>query len=432
MSWPTILIFIVLLALSAFFSWTEIALMSLPKHKIESFLKQWLSWSKALKYIKEKSDKLLITILIWNNLVNTFTAAFATTIAMWIAKNSWLWLDQSTAIAIATWIVTLLLLLFWEIAPKSFAIKNSEKISLSVAWIYKTLMFLLYPLVIIIEFITKLFTWKNKENQVSEEEIEAFIDMWKESWTLEKEEHKHLKNILEFDEISVDEIMTPRVKFDKLSDDTTIEDSINYILTHTHSRIPVYHEDIDKIIWIINIRTLLEELNNWNKNKKLKDIKLFKAIKVPLNKPIDELLKTFQKNHHQMAIVIDEYGGVDWLITLEDIIEEVFWEIQDETDKEENNIQKISNNEYVVSSILPFEEVLELFNLTEKDLDIEENKAYDGETLSYVITNILERFPKQWENLEIILKDNKKIQLKVLKIKDGTIGNIHILVEKKD
>jgi len=406
--------------------------MSLPKHKIESFLKQWLTWAKALKYIKERSDKLLITILIWNNLINTFTAAFATTIAMWIAQNSGLGLDQSTAIAIATWVVTLLLLLFWEIAPKSFAIKNSEKIALAIAWIYKTLMFLLYPLVVIIEFITKLFTWKNQEDQVSEEEIEAFIDMWKESGTLEKEEHKHLKNILEFDEISVDEIMAPRVKFDKLSDDTTIKDAIKYVLNHTHSRIPVYHEDIDKIIWIVNIRILLEELNKWNQNKLLKDIKLFKAIKVPLNNPIDELLKTFQKNHHQMAIVIDEYGGVAWLITLEDIIEEVFWEIQDETDKEENNIQKISENEYIVNSILPFEEILELFKISENDLDITENKTFDWETLSYVITDILERFPKQWENLEINLKNNKEIKLKVLEIKDGTIGNIDILVENKD
>ena len=429
MSWLTILVFIILLALSAFFSWTEIALMSLPKHKVESFLKQWIAWAKALKYIKERSDKLLITILIWNNLVNTFTAAFATTIAMWIAKNSWLWLDQSTAIAIATWVVTLLLLLFWEIAPKSFAIKNAEKISLAVAWLYKVLMFLLYPLVIIIEIITKLFTWKNEENQVSEEEIEAFIDMWKESWTLEKEEHKHLKNLLEFDEISVDEIMTPRVKFDKLSDDTTIQDAVNYVLQHTHSRIPVYHEDIDKIVWIVNIRILLEEINKWNKNKKLKDIQLFKAIKVPLNNPIDELLKTFQKNHHQMAIVIDEYGGVAWLITLEDIVEEVFWEIQDETDKEEINIKKISNNEYIVKSILPFEEILDLFDLSEKDLNLSENKTYDGETLSYFITDILERFPNQWETLKINLKDNKKLKIKILEVKDWAIGNIHILVE---
>jgi len=412
MSWPTILIFIILLVLSAFFSWTEIAIMSLPKHKIESFLKQWLNWAKALKYIKERSDKLLITILIWNNLVNTFTAAFATTIAMWIAKNSWLWLNKSTAIAVATWIVTLLLLLFWEIAPKSFAIKNSEKISLSVSWIYKFLIFLLYPLVVIIEFITKLFTWKNNETQVSEEEIEAFIDMWKENGILEKEEHKHLKNILEFDEISVNEIMTPRVKFDKLQDNTTVENAVKYILQHTHSRIPVYHEDIDKIIWIVNIRTLLEELNKWNKNKQLKDINLFKAIKVPLNNPIDELLKIFQKKHHQIAIVIDEYGGVAWLITLEDIIEEVFGEIQDETDKEENNIQKISDKEYIINSIIPFEESLELFNLTENDLNINKNKKYDWETLSYVITDILERFPKQWETLEINLKKIKKYYLK--------------------
>ena len=179
----TIILFVFLFLLSSFFSWTEIALMWLPSHKVDSLVKQWKFWAKALKYIKDRNDKLLITILIWNNLVNVYTATLATQIAMWMARQSWM--EESLAIWISTWAVTFLLLMFWEIAPKSFATKNAEKISLLVSKIYKFLMLILFPVVYSIEKLIKLFTWKDKVSNVTNEEIEAFIDMWKDSWTLE-------------------------------------------------------------------------------------------------------------------------------------------------------------------------------------------------------------------------------------------------------
>jgi len=398
--------------------------MSIPKHKVESLFKQWLSGSKDLKYIKQYSDRLLITILIWNNLVNTYTASLATVVAIKIFNSMAVWM--------ATWIVTLLLLLFGEIVPKSFAIKNAEKISLSVAKIYKILMILLYPFVFLIEIITKIFTGNNKIDKVSEEEIQAFIDMWKETWTLEKDEHEHLKNLLEFSDTVVEEIMTPRVKMDKLSDNTTIQDAMDYVMSHTHSRIPVYHEDVDHIIWIVNMRMLIQEIRNWNKDKKLKDIKLIKAIKVPLRKPIDELLKIFQKSHKHIAIVIDEYWWVAGLVTLEDIIEEVFWEIQDETDKEENPVKKINENEYIVKSTLLLEDVLYLFNFQMHDLWFDEKK-YDWATLSYFITDQLERFPNKWEIIKFsLVNDNMYIQFKVLDIFDSVIQDVEIKTWKKN
>ena len=417
--------------LSAFFSWTEIALMSLPKHKVETFVKQWLPGARDLKYIKEHSDRLLITILIGNNLVNTYTAAYATTIAMNIAKNSGIWIDQSMAVGIATWIVTLLLLLFGEIAPKSFATKNAEKISLAVAKFYRILMIILYPLVVLIEFITKLFTWKAKVEEVSEEEIEAFIDMWKESGTLEKHEHEHLKNLLDLSDTAVEEIMTPRVKIDKLSDNVTVKEALDYMQEHTHSRIPVYHEDIDHIIGIVTLRLLLDEIKKWNEDKLLKEINLIRPLKVPLNKPIDDLLKLFQKSHQHLAIVIDEYGGVAWLVTLEDIIEEVFGEIQDETDKEENVIQQVWENEYVVDSTVLLEDVLELFDLSISDLGFDE-KEYDGVTLSYFITDYLERFPKKWEKILLSIQNNdKQLILEIMDVNDSVIWKVKVFVEKK-
>ncbi|MDQ7023202.1 MAG: hemolysin family protein [Candidatus Gracilibacteria bacterium] len=383
----TILIFIILFLLSGFFSGTELALMSLPSHKIDALVKECKFGSKELRYIKDRSDKLLITILIGNNLVNTFTAAFATVIATTLAKDSGM--EASLAIGLATGIITLLLLIFGEIAPKSFATKNSESIALSVSKFYKFLMFLLTPIVFLLEKLIQVFTGKTKQEQVSESEVEAFIDMGKNTGGLEYKQHKQLKNVLEFGEIMVEEIMTPRVKLEALKDDTTVEEALDFYLKHTHSRIPVYNETIDNITHILTVRDLITVEN---KNIQLSDLDLIKPMKVPLNQPIDKLLEDFQKNHKVMTVVLDEYGGVAGIATLEDVIEEIFGEIRDETDKEIEEIQNKGTNIYEVDSDIRIEEAVSLFNFECTDLGWSEDK-YDGETLSYVLTDILERFP---------------------------------------
>ena len=418
----TILIFVVLFILSGFFSGTELALMSLPSHKIDALVKEWKFWAKELKYIKERSDKLLITILIWNNLVNTFTAAFATVIATQLAEGSDM--DQSLVIWIATWVITLLLLIFWEIAPKSFATKNAEFIALLVAKFYKFLMFILAPVVYLLEKLIQLFTGKTKQEQVSESEVEAFIDMWKHTWWLEEKQHEQLKNVLEFWDITVEEIMTPRVKLEALEDDTTIEKALNYYLKHTHSRIPVYNETIDNITHILTVRDLITVSD---KSKKLSELNLVKPMKVPLNQPIDKLLEDFQKNHKVMSVVLDEYGWVAWIATLEDVIEEIFWEIRDETDKETEEIENKGTNIYEVDSDIRIEEALSLFNIECTDLGWSEDK-YDWETLGYVLTDILERFPKKQEIVQLKIKwENKKIlKIKVLEVVDGIIWKVEI------
>lgn len=419
----TILIFIILFLLSGFFSGTELALMSLAKHKVDSLVKEWKSWAKQLKYIKDRSDKLLITILIWNNLVNTFTAAFATVIATDLAKNSWM--EASVAIWLATWVITLLLLIFGEIAPKSFATKNAEKISLSVSWIYKFLMFVLTPIVYLLEKLIQFFTWKTKQEQVSESEVEAFIDMWKNTWGLEDKQHEHLKNVLEFWEITVEEIMTPRVKLESLEDDTTVEEALKYYLKHTHSRIPVYNETIDNITNILTIRDLITVED---KTQALSELDLVKPMKVPLNQPIDNLLSDFQKNHKVMAVVLDQYGWVAGIVTLEDIIEEIFGDIRDETDKESEEIQNKGTNIYEIESSLWIEECFSLFNLEVTDFGWSEDK-YDWETIAYVLTDILERFPKKEEVIKLDIISEKSweyLKIKVLEITDWVIGKVEI------
>jgi len=430
-----IVLFIFLFLLSAFFSGTELALMSLASHKIEALVKEWKYWSKSLKKIKENNDRLLIAILIWNNLVNTFTAAFATSIAISMATNSWLGLSQATAIWISTWIVTFLLLLFWEIIPKSIATKNAARISLFVAPIYKTLMLILYPIISFMEVLIQVFSWKQKVEQMTDEEIESFIDMWRKSGSLEDHEHEKIKNILEFDETIVEEIMTPRVKIEALSSETTVKKAMEFYLSHTHSRIPVFTKTIDKIDYFLTARELVEEFSAGNLETKISDINLKEVLKVPLNQSIAILLETFQKSHKIMAIIIDEYGWVSWLITIEDIIEEVFWEIRDETDKEVDEIKELWDNSLRVKSDVLIEDLLEKFDLDLEHIWLDE-REFGGETFSFVITHVLEGFPDTWEviNFDIKRSDKKEKQVlncEVWEVKNAKIGNIDVKIMKK-
>ena len=424
--------FVVLFMLSAFFSGTELALMSLASHKIDALIKEWKLGSVSLKKIKENNDRLLITILIGNNLVNTYTAALATTIAIWIASNSSMGMDQTVAVWIATWIVTFLLLMFGEIIPKSFAIKNAVSIALFVAPIYKFLMFILFPVIFVIEGIIKLFSKKEVSEQITDQEIESFLDMGKNSGTLEDAEHQKIKNLLEFWDILVEEIMTPRVKIEALSHDKTVEEAINYYLSHTHSRIPVYNDTIDKIDHFFTIRDLLKQ----DKSTQISELNLPEVIKIPLNQHIDTLFEHFQSSHKHMAIAIDEYGGVAGLITLEDIIEEVFWEIRDETDKEVDEIKNIWNNTFVAESTVLLEDILDEYHLELGDFN-DNLSEFSGDTLGYMITHKLERFPENEEIISFKFKKNIdgskwKLECKILRIHDAKIGKIEVKLVNKE
>ena len=420
-----IFLFIVLFCLSAFFSWTELALMSIPNHKLEALFKEWKLWSKSLKKIKENNDRLLIAILIWNNLVNVYTAALATQIAISLWEKSWL--PQAQAVWIATWIITFLLLLFWEIIPKSFATKNATFIALLVAPIYKVLLIVLYPVIVFIEFIIKVFTKKESVEKVTEEEIESFIDMWKDTWTLEKEEHERIKNMLDFNEITVEEIMTPRVNIEAIDINSTLKEAKSFYVEHTHSRIPVYDSTIDKINNFITIREILE----WDKKEHIRDLKLPSVLRVPLNQPIYKLLNTFKKTRQHLAIVIDEYGWVAWLITLEDIVEEIFWEIRDETDNEKEEIKKTGEWLYLVSSMVLLWDLFYVLNLEFEDFWLDE-KYLSWETISYFITHKIERFPNKWELISLNWESWKEIILKVLDVNDWKIWDVEVRIVELD
>lgn len=428
---PLIIItFIILFFLSAFFSGSEIALVSISPHKVNSLLKEKRLWAKSLQKVKNDVDRLLIIILIWNNLVNTFTASLATSIAISIAKSSWLWTAEASAVWIATFIITICLLIFWEILPKSIASKNSIRIALFIAPIYVVLMFVFFPIIWTLDKLIKLFSKDKPKEMITEEEIDSFIDIWKESGGMDEDTHGRIKSILEFDDILVAEVMTPRIKMDAMNINLSVEKAMTYFLSHTHTRIPIYTWTIDKIDYFITSRDLMKEVRAWNANKKLFEIKLKEVLKVPSNQSISMLLESLKKSYKTMAIVIDEYGWVAWLVTIEDVIEEVFGKIRDETDKESEEFIKVGENSALVESEVLIEDVLKEFDLDLEEIWLDE-KDFDGETISYAITHILDRFPETWEiisfDVNSAIKWTWKLTMKVLDVyNDAKIWKVDV------
>ena len=433
------LIFIMLFILSWFFSGTEIALMSLPSHKIDTLVKQKRFGARTLSQIKHNTDKLLITILVGNNLVNVYAAALATQISIDLARASGM--EEGFAVGLATWAITFLILVFWEIIPKSFATKNAESISLMVAYPYKVLMFILTPVIFFLEIIIRVFTGKKwVSSKITEEEIETFIDLGKDSGTLEDDDHERLKNTLEFSDTLVEEIMVPRVKVEALSDETTLDEAREFYVSHTHSRIPVYHERIDNIIGILTIRDILREQKAGRGSDTLSELHFKKFLKVPINQPIDTLLESFKTTRQHIAIVMDEYGWVAGITTIEDIVEEIFGEIHDETDYETDEIIQKSKGVYLIDSSILLDEIVEEYGLELPDIGLDE-KEFGSETVSYMITHRLERFPEKWESICFDIYNDKEektwkqLCFKVLEIDDSTIGQVEVrkqMVKKQE
>jgi putative hemolysin len=273
---------------------------------------------------------------------------------------------------------------------------------------------------------------------MSDEELESFIDLWKQSWSIDNQTHKKLIWVLELDNLTAEDIMTPRVDIQGLPDTATIAQAIEHFFEHNHTRIPIYDKEVDKIHSFITMRDLFILKQKGEENKKISEVSLHKVLKIPLNQPLDRLLELLQKNNKHLATVIDEYGGVSWIITMEDIIEEVFGEIQDETDEELEEIKHIKKDELQVDATVMIDEVLEVFDLELYHIGLDV-KEFSAETIGFIITHRLERFPHTKEEIEfdIVEKDDRsgdieKIVCKILDIENSKIGHIAVSIYRTE
>lgn len=379
-----------LIVLSGIFSGSETALVSVSRSKVDELVDQKRKNAKLLKKMKNDPHKLLITVLIGNNIVNIGAAGYAAIIFTDIFGSS--------GVGIATGVMTFLILIFGEITPKSIAHEYAVPFSLFIARPIYILQIILFPLVWFFEVIVKAANFMvgaKKMTTVTEGELVAMLKIGAQEGSIEKHERELIENVLEFNDIQVEEVMTPRVSIDAVDSEMTIKEAVDFAIEHSHSRLPVYDGDVDSIIGIITIKDLLEYYHINSSNKKLKSLKLAMPLEVPLSKQINKLFREFQRKHVHIAIVIDEYGGTAGLVTLEDLLEEIVGEIVDEFDNHERPIEIVDKNTIIVDGSIQVDDVNDFFKLT-----FDEN---EHDSISTLITEKLQRFPREGDIIEFPL-----------------------------
>jgi len=382
------------LILSAFFSSSETALFSLNKLQLKKMQQKEGENRQVKSIIKLLDDpqRTLITILTGNMFVNVAASSLATYLAIQLFG------DIGTSIA--TGVMIFLILVFGEIVPKSLAVANDEKISRKVAKPIDIIASIILPLIKLFKIIINLLFYSlgkkiaKRKKEITEDDLISLIDAGKDEGVLEEEEKEMIRNIFEFGDTTVKEVMVPRVDIACIPSDTKLDSVLRLIKKVGHSRIPVYEGTIDNIIGILYAKDLLAVYERWYKTKEKFDLKkiLRKAYFVPENKKIDDLLDIFQRDRIQIAIVIDEYGGTAGLITLEDVVEEIVGEIIDEYDKETKLYEIIDNNTMIVDGMIDIDKINELLNI-----EIPEN---DFETLGGFIYDLMGRVPRKGEKIE--------------------------------
>ncbi|MGN1412301.1 MAG: HlyC/CorC family transporter [Oscillospiraceae bacterium] len=381
-----VILIIVLIGCSAFFSSSETAFSSINKVRLKSNASQGDKKSQRALKIAENYDKALTTILVGNNIVNILSSSLATILFTDLLGAS--------GVGISTIVMTIAVLIFGEITPKTFANENAEKCALAFAPIIQFLMTLLSPIVWIFtklkNFLGKFYS-KSDEPSVTEDELKYIIDEIEEQGVLEEQESDLVRSALDFDETTVNEILTPRVKVIGVDINTPIDKVKEIFLTEEYSRLPVYEKTIDNIVGIITEKAFFHmEVNKKNSiSEIIQDVLHISELKL-----ISEALKEMQIAQSHMAIVMDQYGGTKGIITMEDIIEQLVGEIYDENDVIVSQFNKISETSFDVSGELTVNEMSKLMELPEDYI------VTNATTVNGWITEIFGHIPIANETIE--------------------------------
>ena len=340
-----ILVIIFLLIISAFFSGSETALTAASRPKMYQLEKENNLRAKIVNFLKNKKERLIGTLLLGNNLVNTLATAIATSFFISLLR------DNEKGILYSTIVMTLLILIFGEVLPKTIAINKADKFALLFAPFIKFLVTILSPFTYLINFFTriilKLFKFEiSTDISTSEDELRGTIDLHAKSEGTTQEKDM-LQGILDLDELQVKEIMTHRKNIEVIYVNESINKNINKILNSQFTRLPLYDKNSDKILGIINVKDVLK---NINKKKKL-DLKLIakNAWFIPETTSVLDQLQEFKKKQRHLAFVVDEYGTLMGIVTLEDIIEEIVGDIEDEHDIKIKGAKKSKDGKYTIS-----------------------------------------------------------------------------------
>lgn len=413
------LILVIMIILSAFFSASETAFSSVNLIRLRQYAEDGRSGAKKALNVAERFDEVLLAILIGNNIVNLASASLATIVATEV-----LHLGASGA-PIATAVMTILIIIFGEILPKSYAKENSESLALAIGTIYYYMIIIMKPLIkifmVLKEFVAKLYRKKDDEPSVTEDELNVIIDTMEEEGVLQQDEVEMLQSVLDLSETFVKDIMTPRVDVIAVDVHDSTEHIKNVFLEEKYSRIPVYDESRDNIVGILYERDLFSAIIERGSTE---DIVIADIMRDPMyvsyTMRVSDLLTRLQLEKQHLAIVADEYGGTAGLVTMEDVLEEVVGEIYDEHDEEEQFFTKKSDTLYEVKADI---ELDELFDIMDIDLDIPED-AYSLGSWMYSkiedIPNIGDMY--QYHNLvfTIIEVEDRRIKRVKIEVMDPT------------
>jgi putative hemolysin len=379
------LILLGLVFLSAVISAAEIGFFSVNETRLRALADAGSRRAALALHLRANPQRLLSTIMIGDNLVNIGAASFATVITIE--------LFGSQAVAIATGILTFMLLIFADIVPKTLAAKHSVAVSLAMAYPLYWIEQALWPILFVLEpLIAKLTGGKGLAVPfVTEEELKIMLDAGGKAGLIETEEVKMIKNVFQLNDITAEDAMTPRLYMFALDGNLRLKEVEEKLYKSKYSRIPLFDGTLDNITGILYKTKALMELAQGHSDVRLKDI-AHPALFVPLTKPADELMKQFQQEKRHMAIVVNEFGGVVGLVTLEDLLEEVVGEIMDETDITEELIKRIGKNQILVHGRTEVRRINEFLKV---GLDEE------AKTISGLIQEHLGRIPAVGEEIKI-------------------------------
>jgi len=415
--WIPIALLVICIVLSGFFSGAEIALSSLDKITLKRIVRKNEKRGRQIESLLAKPSQWLITILVGNNIANIAAASLATILVARMVSGA-----TGKIVGIVTGVMTLIILIFGEITPKRYCQQRAETISLKIIGPISFLSTAFYPLTKALTFITqqilKITGTKNikRSHLITEKDIHALIDIGEEEGVLDKEEEELMHSALEFDETQAKEIMIPRTKMTCIEEKASLQELIDLIKRFGYSRIPVYRGNIDNIVGVAYAKDLLNLIDRMDENLKVKEV-IHPPVFVPYTTHLSELFHKLQRERTHLAIVVDEYGGVAGLLTIEDLLEEIVGEIEDEYDsqKKEKNITPLKDGSFLVEADTNIEEINE-----ELDTHLpEETDAF--ESLQGFIFSLLGRIPLEgevikYENLKMHIIKANAMSIKKVKI----------------
>jgi CBS domain containing-hemolysin-like protein len=406
---------LLLLLGSGFFSSSEIALFSLPAHQVDAMVEQGLRGAQAVKSLKEDPHRLLVTILVGNNMVNITMSSISTTVVGF-------YFDAGTAVVVSSLGITSMVLIFGESAPKSYAVENTELHARRVARGLKVVEKVLWPLITLFYHLTGIVNRVTggspslESTYVTRDEIRNMIKTGEREGILDADEREILQRTLRFTDATTKEVMTPRLDMVAVSADTTVEEAVKQCIQSGHARLPAYEGSLDNVSGVFDIRELQESDYDDFADIDVAEV-VSQTLHVPESKNVDELLSEMRENRIHMAIVIDEFGAVEGLVTMEDLLEEIVGEIL--VGDEDHPMEFVDDDTVLVDGSVNIHEVNEV-------LDIVLPEGEEFETIAGFMFNRAGRLVEQGEEFEY-----ENVALRAEQVDEARIQKVRVIVDRE-